>query len=102
MKSIEKEFKEEYVFQLYVSGMSERSMLAIENIKRFGRTYLNDHYKLEIIDIYKNPEVAEKMQIVFSPSLVKVFPLPQKILIGTFSNTEKVISALHLNLPDKK
>jgi circadian clock protein KaiB len=81
------------ILQLYVSGMTTKSMEAIENIKYLSEQ-INDKFKLEIIDIYKNPEVAAEQHIVFSPSLVKQSPLPRKILIGTLSDTEKVVKAL--------
>jgi circadian clock protein KaiB len=86
--------KEKLVLQLYVSGMSPRSMEAIENIKRLCDEHLTDAFELEIIDIYKNPEVASQQQIVFSPSLIKNLPLPKKTLVGNFSDTGKVIKAL--------
>src|SRR5882724_6187895 len=86
--------KDKLVLQLYVSGMSPKSMVAIENIKRLCDEYLSDAFELEIIDIYKNPELATEQHIVFSPSLIKQLPLPRKTLIGTLSDTEKVIKAL--------
>jgi circadian clock protein KaiB len=82
------------VLQLYVSGMSTKSMEAIENIKRLCNDQLKGAFDLEIIDIYKNPDVASRQQVVFSPSLIKVSPLPKKILIGTFSDREKVMKGL--------
>ncbi len=86
--------EEKLVLQLYVSGMSPQSMKAIENIKQLCDEYLKDAFELEIIDIYKNPEVASQQQIVFSPSLIKNLPLPKKTLVGNFSDTERVIKAL--------
>ena len=85
------------VLQLYVSGMSPKSMEAIENIKNLCDEHLHDAFELEIIDIYKNPEVASQQQIVFSPSLIKNLPLPKKTLVGNFSDTEKVIKALGIS-----
>jgi circadian clock protein KaiB len=66
------------VLQLYVSGMSSKSMEAIENIKRLCDEHLNGAFQLEIIDLYKNPEAASEQQIIFSPSLIKQLPLPKK------------------------
>jgi circadian clock protein KaiB len=86
--------EDKLVLQLYVSGMSPKSMEAIENLKRICDEHLKDAFELEIIDIYSNPELAMKEHIVFSPSLIKQLPLPRKTLIGTFSDTEKVIKAL--------
>ena len=86
--------EDKLILQLYVSGMSPKSMEAIENIKRLCDEHLKDAFELEIIDIYKNPEVASQQQIVFSPSLIKNLPLPKKTLVGNLSDTEKVIKAL--------
>jgi circadian clock protein KaiB len=86
--------QEKIVLQLYVSGMSSKSMAAIENIQRLCNEVLSEAIELEIIDIYKNPKAAAESHIVFSPSLVKRLPLPKKILIGTLAETEKVIKAL--------
>ena len=88
------------VLQLYVSGMSLKSMEAIENIKRLCDEHLRDTFELEIIDLYKNPEAASEQQIVFRPSLIKSLPLPLKVLIGTFADTEKVIKGLGITFKD--
>lgn len=82
------------VLTLYVSGMSRKSMEAIENIRGLCDEHLKGSYELEIIDIYKNPKIAEEQHIVFSPSLLKKLPLPKKTLVGTLSDTKKVLKAL--------
>lgn len=69
-------------------------MEAIENIKQLCDVHLKDAFELEIVDLYKNPEVATESQIVFSPSLIKKLPLPKKVLVGNFSKAEKVIKGL--------
>lgn len=89
--------EDKLVLQLYVSGMSPKSMEAIENIKRLCDEHLKDAFELEIIDIYKHPEMASEQHIVFSPSLIKQLPLPKKTLIGTLSDTEKVVKALGID-----
>ena len=86
------------VLQLFVSGMSPKSLEAIENIKHFCDEHLQDAFDLEIIDIYKNPELASEQSIVFSPSLIKQLPLPKKVLIGTLKDSEKVIKALGITV----
>jgi circadian clock protein KaiB len=86
------------VLQLYVSGMSLKSMEAIENIKRLCDEHLHGAFELEIIDLYKHPELASEQQIVFSPSLIRQLPLPKKTIIGTFADTEKVIKGLGIKI----
>ena len=88
------------VLKLYVSGMSPKSMQAIENINRLCKEYLENSFDLEIIDLYKHPELAAEQQIVFSPSLIKRLPLPKKTLVGTFADTEKVIKGLGISFKE--
>lgn len=86
--------QEKVFLQLFVSGMSENSMEAIQNIKRLCDEHLKDLFELEIIDIYKHPEKLSEEHIIFSPSLIKQLPLPRKLLVGNFSDSEKVIRTL--------
>ncbi len=92
--------RDKLVLQLYVSGMSLKSMEAIENIKLLCDKHLKEAFTLEIIDIYKHPELAAEQHIVFSPSLIKLQPSPKKMLIGTLSDTEKVIRALGITFKE--
>jgi circadian clock protein KaiB len=82
------------ILQLYVAGMSPKSMVAIGNIQKICSEFLEDSFQLEIIDLYRHPELATEQQIIFSPSLIKRLPLPKKTLIGTFSDSAKVIRGL--------
>lgn len=86
------------ILNLYVSGMSIKSMIAIENIKSLCDEHLKGCFELEIIDIYKNPQLASEQHIVFSPSLLKKLPLPKKTLVGTLTDTNKVLKALGVTI----
>lgn len=88
------EGSQKLVLQLFVSGMSPKSMEAIENAKRIFEENCSEFFELEIIDLYKSPEAALSHHVVFTPSLIKSFPLPKKILIGNLADSEKVIKAL--------
>ncbi|WP_431210171.1 circadian clock KaiB family protein [Puia sp. P3] len=88
------EIPQKLILQLFVSGMSPKSMEAIENARRIFNESCGEFFQLEIVDIYKNPEAALSHHVVFTPSLIKSLPLPKKILIGNLSDEEKVIKAL--------
>lgn len=92
--------KEKILLQLYIAGMSANSVRAIQNIKQLCNQYLSDQFELEIIDIYKNPSVAEEQKIVFSPSLIRQLPLPKKIFIGDLSDTKNVILGLGITFSE--
>lgn len=89
-----------YVLHLYVAGMGPRSIQAINNIKRIFDEYMPGKYELEVIDIYQHPVFAKDGQIVAAPTLIKELPPPLRKLIGSMSNTERVL--LGMDLKSKK
>jgi len=92
--------KEKIILKLYITGMSENSVRAIQNIRQLCNQYPNDCFDLEIIDIYKNPSAAEEQKIVFSPSLIRQHPLPKKTFIGDLSDTKKIILGLGITFKE--
>ena len=95
-KAIEKSGTEEYVLRLYVTGMTPRSMKAVENVRKICEDHLKGRYQLEIIDIYQQPDLAREGQIVAAPTLVKKLPPPLRRFIGDMSKTEKILIGLDL------
>lgn len=86
----------DYILKLYITGASPNSGKAISNIKRICDEHLKNGYKLEIIDIYQQPDIASKEEIIALPLLIKSSPLPVKKLIGNMSDTKKVLKGLEL------
>jgi len=85
-----------YVLKLYVTGETPNSIRAIKNIKKSLEEDLNGIYELRIIDVIKNPQLAETEKILATPMLSRVLPLPVKRLIGDLSDKEKVLLGLDL------
>src|SRR6185437_7596339 len=85
-----------YRLRLFVTGATPNSTRAVANIKEFCETFLNGKYELDIVDVYQQPLIAEKEQIVALPMLIKKFPLPERRLIGDMSDTDKVLRGLNL------
>ena len=85
-----------YVLRLYVTGATDRSTRAIANIRGFCERYLKGHYDLRVVDIYQQPSLAQVQQIVAAPTLVKSEPLPQKRLVGDFSDRTRLLASLGL------
>ncbi len=87
---------EVYLLKLYITGASPNSVKAVNNIKNICEQFLKNRYELEIIDIYQQPMLASKEQIIALPLLVKTFPLPVKRLIGNMSDKSQVLKGLDL------
>ena len=86
-----------FEFCLYISGATPNSTRALRNIKEICEQYLADRYVLRIIDMYRQPELAQQEQIVAAPTLVRRQPLPRRQLVGDLSNRAAVLAILGLD-----
>ncbi len=92
----ESKSKPKYILRLYVTGMSLRSTMAIENVKKICDENLKGRYELEVIDVLQQPEYVKKEQLLAAPTLIKKLPLPLRRLIGDMSNKDRVLVGLDL------
>jgi len=88
--------KERWELRLYVAGQTPKSILALKNINKYCQEHLNGQYSIEIIDLLKNPQLAEGDQIFAIPTLVRKFPEPIRKIIGDLSNEERVLVGLNI------
>ena len=87
---------ERYVLSLFVTGSTPKSLRAIQNIRALCEEKLHGCYELRVIDIYQHPEQVKPEQIVVTPTLIKILPLPLRKLIGDLSNKDRLLLALDL------
>jgi circadian clock protein KaiB len=85
-----------YQLRLYVAGQTARSLQAFVNLKRICEEHLAGRYEIEVIDLVKNPQLAQGDQILALPTLVRKIPVPVRKIIGDLSNTERVLVGLDL------
>ena len=86
----------EWILRLYVAGQTPKSLTAFANLKKICEEHLEGRYRIEVIDLIKNPTLAEGDQILAIPTLVRKLPEPVKKIIGDLSNTERVLVGLDL------
>jgi circadian clock protein KaiB len=82
--------------RLYVAGQTAKSMTAFANLKRLCEERLAGKYRIEVIDLLENPQLAKGDQILAIPTLVRKLPEPMRKIIGDLSNTERVLVGLDL------
>ena len=85
-----------WILRLYVAGQTPKSLEAFTNLKQICETHLSGQYRIEIVDLLKNPGLASGEQIIALPTLVRQLPPPVKKLIGNLANTERVLVGLDL------
>ena len=80
--------------RLYVTGHTEKSVRAINNLKRICKEHLEGRYTIEVIDLIEKPQLAAGDQIVALPTLVRRLPEPIKKILGDLSDQERVLVGL--------
>ena len=85
-----------YILRLYVAGQTRKSLTAFANLKKICEEHLRGRYRIEVIDLLENPQLAKGDQILAIPTLVRQLPPPLKKIIGDLSNTERVLIGLDL------
>jgi len=83
--------QEHYILRLYVAGATSASQRAVENVKALCEQRLKGRYQLEVVDIYQQPELAQGVQIIAAPTLIKVLPAPLRRFIGDMSRAERML-----------
>ena len=90
------EQEEFWELRLYVAGQTVRAVAALANLRKICEEHVKAKYRIEIIDLLRNPQLARGGQILAVPTLVRKLPVPVRKIIGDLSNTEKVLVGLDL------
>lgn len=85
-----------YHLRLFVVGNGPNSKQALSNLRALCHEHLKGRYTIETIDVVKNFEAAVRDNILITPALVLVSPLPKVMVLGSLSDRPKVLLALRL------
>jgi circadian clock protein KaiB len=88
--------------RLYVAGQTPKSLTAFANLRQLCEKHLFGRYHIEVIDLIKQPQLAQNDQIIALPTLVRKLPEPIKRVIGDLSNLERVMVGLDLRTQAEK
>jgi circadian clock protein KaiB len=85
-----------YFFQLFVAGNESNSSQARENLAWLCEKHLKGRYKIDAVDVLKNPAAAHKNNVLVTPMLILIKPLPKVKVLGNLSDARQVLAALRL------
>ncbi|MGH7942562.1 MAG: circadian clock KaiB family protein [Limisphaerales bacterium] len=88
---------DKWKLRLYVAGETQRSLTAFANLKKICEEHLPNRYSLEVVDLSKQPQLAQSDQIVALPTLVRKLPAPIRRIIGDLSNLDRVMVGMDLS-----
>jgi len=82
--------------RLYVMGQTPKSLAAFANLKKVCESHLKGRYRITVIDLVKQPQLAKGDQILAVPTVVRRLPKPVRTIIGNLSDTARVLVGLDL------
>jgi circadian clock protein KaiB len=86
-----------YVFLLFVAGNESNSTQARGNLTRLCEEHIKERHKIETVDVLKDAVAAHKNNVLVTPMLILLKPLPKVTVLGNLSDTRQVLAALRLN-----
>ena len=86
--------------RLYVMGQTPKSLTAFANLKKVCESHLKGRYRITVIDLVKQPQLAKGDQILAVPTVVRRLPKPVRTIIGNLSETARVPIGLDLRAAD--
>lgn len=82
--------------RLYIAGRTAKAVAALSNLQRICDERLVGRYRIEVIDLLRNPALGRGDQILAIPTLVRKLPSPVKKIIGDLSNARRVLVGLDI------
>lgn len=79
--------------RLFVAGNSPPSLRALENL-RLICCKLGETCKWDVVDILENPTAGALEEVIATPTLVRLAPLPKRRLIGDLADTNASLLTL--------
>jgi circadian clock protein KaiB len=83
-----------YVLRLFVAGYSPKTENTLKILHQILERSLDQPYTLTVIDIIQHPDEAETHQITATPTLLRVYPRPEKRLVGNFNTVDHLLQLL--------
>lgn len=88
-----------YVLRLYVGRRTAEMDRSIANLRRRCERELSEGCDLAVIDVQQQPELAHREQVLVTPTLVKVEPLPSARWVGGLSEIQQFLPGLGSQMP---
>ena len=82
--------------RLYVMDQTPKSVTAFANLKSFCESHLKGRYRITVIDLVRQPQLAKGDQILATPTVVRQLPKPVRTIFGNLSDLDRVLVGLDL------
>jgi circadian clock protein KaiB len=86
-----------FKFRLYVATGTLNSTQAVANLNALCRAHLKGRHEIEVVDVFREPQRALAEGIRMTPTLLKLAPSPVRLIVGSLSQTQRVLETLGLD-----
>jgi circadian clock protein KaiB len=83
--------------RLYIAGTLPNSLQAQENLRSICDAHVPGRYTLEVVDFLAEPRRALEDGVLVTPTLLRLAPEPQRVVVGSLSDRDAVANALGLS-----
>ena len=89
-----------YLLRLFMAGNGVNSRKALTNLRSLCQEHLEGRYTIETVDVVQDFEAAVENNILVTPALILVAPLPRVVVLGNLSDLPTVLAALRVSEGD--
>ena len=89
-----------YLLRLFIAGNGPNSQKALANLRSLCQEQLDGHFTIETVDVVKDFQAAVRDNILITPALIRISPLPRVMVLGNLSDRPKLLLALRLSEGD--
>jgi len=86
-----------FKFRLYIAADTINSTQAMANLRALCQTHLAGRHEIEVVDVFQDPQRALAEGIRMTPTLLRLVPGPVRRIVGTLSQTQRVLETLGLD-----
>ena len=86
-----------YLLRLYMAGNGPNSQKALANLRSLCQEHLEGRYTIETVDVVEDFQAAVRDNILVTPALILVAPLPRVVVLGNLNDLPKVLAALRVS-----
>ena len=86
-----------YLLRLFMAGNGPNSQKALANLRSLCQEHLEGRYTIETVDVVHDFEAAVRDNILVTPALILVSPLPRVVILGNLSDLSTVLTALRVS-----
>lgn len=95
-QDLQKKPEQVYFLKIYIVGKNSVNQDLVKNVDEILTAEFKDQYNLITVDLLEDPVLKEGEQIIATPTIVKLLPLPVKQVFGDLTDKKTLLVGLDM------